>query len=261
MTVTDPFGFIWLNGGGETDDHLAFGGHEPAIVEIAKSMLPKGGTFVDVGAHVGLYSIRLGEKAGHVIAVEANWKTALRLRENIRHNRYRMNAIFNVIEAAAWDSETTLQLVDENGKSTGGSTRCEETNDWRTSDPAITAEAFRLDVLLDWAEPDLIKIDVEGAEARVLRGYVEGIRAHRPTLLIEMHDKIYDIPHVRGEVIEFLDGVDYVWNDSLTYGSGYYIIAKPRDFVDGPEIEVVKAGENPAAPTFAQKLMSELEKF
>lgn len=36
--------------------------------------------------------------------------------------------------------------------------------------------------------PDLIKIDVEGYQAKAIRGAMETIRAHRPIVIIELHD-------------------------------------------------------------------------
>ena len=35
----------------------------------------------------------------------------------------------------------------------------------------------------------LVKIDVEGAECKVLRGMASVMREHRPTLIIEIHDE------------------------------------------------------------------------
>ena len=39
------------------------------------------------------------------------------------------------------------------------------------------------------APPDLMKIDVEGAEGAVIRGAARTIDAHRPVLLIEVHSR------------------------------------------------------------------------
>jgi FkbM family methyltransferase len=65
---------------------------------------------------------------------------------------------------------------------------------------------------LDWLSnqfvpPDLIKIDVEGAEDRVLRDGIELLRAHRPVVIVE----------VAGEcarsVAETLQDADYLMLD------------------------------------------------
>jgi FkbM family methyltransferase len=233
-TVTDHNGLVWENGGSDTDDHLSWGGHEPAILEIAKGMLPEKGCFLDVGAHVGLYTLNLAKKARDVYAIEANPKTYEVFLRNVARNSDKHTATIHGLNVAAWDSFTTLKMVDENDKETGGSTR-------GVVDENGTVPAMPLDATLpERCRPDFIKIDVEGAEAHVLRGLIRIVTECRPKLLIEMHD-MYFGPQCREETIQFLADVGYEWNDSLKYGGGYYIVAHPpiTDF----EIEVVKAGQ------------------
>lgn len=52
--------------------------------------------------------------------------------------------------------------------------------------------------------PDIIKIDVEGAELKVLQGGIETIKKHRPELIIEIHN----IP-MMFHVYEFLKSLNY----------------------------------------------------
>src|SRR5262249_11526871 len=55
---------------------------------------------------------------------------------------------------------------------------------------SITVPIRRLDSLVGQAilpAPNVIKIDVEGAELLVLRGALQLLRQHRPRLLIEAH--------------------------------------------------------------------------
>lgn len=239
-TIKGSNGFEWTYHGNESDDHLAFGGHEPAIVAIAKSLLPDGGIFLDVGAHVGLYSVELATKASAVIAIEANPETYKVLRDNLSLNVDQFTAEIDVVNAAAWDqNEVELSLVDENGLRTGGSTRCVAP---MPGDEFVTM-AYRLDTLLNPDSPiHLVKIDVEGAEARVLRGMQSITENHHPRFLIEMHDEIYSLPKVRTEVLRFLESQNYTLDESMRFGSGYYIIARHESDVDEFEIEIVKAG-------------------
>lgn len=241
MSYTDANGLVWHNGGSETDDHLAFGGHEPNILDLAKSYFPNGGSFLDIGAHVGLYTLNLAPEASVVYAIEANPKTYEVLRENIKNNSDKYDGNVVAVNIAAWDKQDKLALIDENDKATGGSTRCVE------SKSHGYVEAFPLDdVLPVMFAPDLVKIDVEGAEARVLKGMRSLIVRWEPTFLIEMHDLVYNKPEIREDVLAFLTEVGYEFNapESLKYGEKcYYLIAKPKTQFEDFEIETVKAGQ------------------
>lgn len=246
--VTDAQGRVWENHGFHSDDFLAFGGHESHIVEIAKGLLPEGGTFVDVGAHVGLFSVNLMEKAGVIHALEANHVTASTLHQNMQNNESlrRKGMEANLYALAAWDKDReALNLVEVRGMETGGSTHCSP-QDKEDSNAGAT-ESITLDTLLGDKPADLIKIDVEGAEARVLRGASKVLDEQKPTLLIEMHDrvKVYDLPTVRAEVIEILESHNYRWDDSLLNGEEcYYMVARPNTPEEpdlGFEIDIVRS--------------------
>lgn len=249
MSVTDPNGLVWVNRGPDTDDHLAFAGHETYLVQIARSLLPKGGTFLDVGAHVGLYTLNLASKAGNVFAVEANPVTFKVLTTNIEANREKFpDCKIHHSNFAAWDKPEELSLIDANDKDTGGSTRCVsiwEGTTFTTSSGMefqILTKGKRLDdVLLPEPRIDLVKIDVEGAEARVLKGMCKRIMRDRPVLLIEMHD-VYFGEHIRINTLAILEALGYDWNEDLTFGGSYYLLAQPHE-ADQDVMEIVKAGQ------------------
>lgn len=231
----DRKGLIWQDGGPETDDHLIHGGHETHLIEIARGMLPEGGVFVDVGAHVGLYTLNLADKAGVVFSVEANPQTYAVLRQNINANKGGLKAEIIPMNFAAWDRHEYLSLVDENGKETGGSTRCEP------SEFGGKTYGCPLDTILSGDRFDLVKIDVEGAEARVLKGMARILVDFRPRLLIEMHDHYFG-EKIRIDTLAILEALGYHWNDSLKFGGSYYIVAHPET-VDDFVVETVRAGQ------------------
>jgi hypothetical protein len=73
-------------------------------------------------------------------------------------------------------------------------------------------QARRLDdILAGEARVDLVKIDVEGAEGRVLAGAGETLRRHAPTLLFEFSPPgLQAVSGVRGEdLLAGLEGLGY----------------------------------------------------
>src|ERR1019366_5079126 len=78
--------------------------HELGSLISIIGLVPKGGSFVDVGANVGFYSVPLasiGEIVGFgVFALEPNASTAVRLRKNLA--RYNCATVLEV--AASWQA-------------------------------------------------------------------------------------------------------------------------------------------------------------
>jgi FkbM family methyltransferase len=150
-------------------------------------LLERGGDFVDVGAHVGLYTIAAARALGgegRVLAFEPNPSARARLEENVA-----LNACSNVIVDSA-------AVSDEMGHATLHVPRHGDTA-WSSLDEGRVAEGACLDIettTLD-AEvdrlalrPAVVKVDVEGCEADVVRGASRLLR-RRPALLIELVDQ------------------------------------------------------------------------
>lgn len=62
------------------------------------------------------------------------------------------------------------------------------------TDIEINVETTTLDECIDngVSQPDLVKIDIEGAESLALEGYSKYFSEHKPTLFIELHTKEQD---------------------------------------------------------------------
>ncbi len=139
--------------------------------------LGAGVTFVDVGANIGAYALFAAQKGAHVLAVEANPATASKLAFNIAANADAdAPRTVRVIESAAGETESTLTLWLE-PTNCGFATlvedlaRSEFAGNWRPLEVSVRPLADLLsDAGVDCA--DVLKIDVEGFEDRVLLPYL-----------------------------------------------------------------------------------------
>jgi FkbM family methyltransferase len=145
----------------------------PALAPVLEAALSPGGTFFDVGAHIGVYSMwasRLVGEHGSVIAFEAAPATRERLVRTIQ-----LNGIGNVqvVPKAVGEKSGTLEfhaVPHATGLASATAPDCEFDIE------SITVESTSLDDHLVAARcrvPQLVKIDVEGYEFHVLRGASE----------------------------------------------------------------------------------------
>jgi FkbM family methyltransferase len=145
-----------------------------------RALIPRGGTVVDVGAHVGYYTL-LAAKAvgrrGRVIALEPHPLNAELLRLNVARNR--VDRIVRVVEAAAWGMRDRVALVADRGGNSG---------DHRvsTSAPGLEVDAVPLDALLDHDQVDVVKVDAQGTDHVAIAGMKRTIERCRPVMLVEL---------------------------------------------------------------------------
>jgi FkbM family methyltransferase len=201
-TVREADGLLWIDRGPGTGDGIGWQDHEAGLRPVLEGLLPEGGVFLDVGAHVGHWSLRLAGKASRVIAVEANPATASTLRRHIA-----MNDLGNVevLEMAAWDRDENLVLSDPNGQAEGGSTRV-----LPAGEAPAQARGRRLDAVLEAVlRIDLVKLDVEGADIHAIEGMAGLLERCRPVLLIEDHS-IYGY-YDRADLEAALERLGYGW--------------------------------------------------
>lgn len=138
--------------------------------------LHPGATFVDVGANVGWFTV-IGAKAvgptGHVVAIEADPRNFELLLDNLGVNY--VAEWVRPISVAAWREETLLTFH-PSSKFRGNSSVAAPDDAYRQRYPGdrtqeITVQAVMLDELLaDLGHIDVLKMDIEGAEAHALAG-------------------------------------------------------------------------------------------
>ena len=150
------------------------------------SMLAKtiksGAHIFDIGANVGnhamFFATRLG--AARVVAIEPNPLALAPLVANVLLNR-----LENVIDLGFLG----VGLSDVSGGGYGMKRHDRNLGATRMFAGKGTLEVYRGDDLLEGEAPDLIKIDVEGMEIKVLSGLDGIIAAHRPIILIEVDEE------------------------------------------------------------------------
>lgn len=131
--------------------------------------------FLDVGAYSGIYSlIACADGDGEVIAFEPNPETRPLLERNIRANRWESR--ITVVPKGASDRPGTARMA------IPADTTAARVDDAGTGP---TIELTSIDDVLGGLRADIIKIDVEGLEARVLAGASETLRRYKPALIVE----------------------------------------------------------------------------
>jgi FkbM family methyltransferase len=119
-------------------------------------------TFVDVGAHIGAFSLRAATLCARVIAVEANPAMFAILKENIEMNGLAIAAV----NIGASDRRERLAFHLQTRNNFGASSFV--TNHGKAS---VTLECAPLADIAPNA--DVMKIDIEGMEYKALRPYFE----------------------------------------------------------------------------------------
>lgn len=158
------------------------GEFQPPLTRYLKQATEPTDCVVDVGANLGYFSVLMGRQMnedGSLFALEPEPDSHCLLRQNLSHNS--LSEVSTCIEAAASDRRQTTTLYK------GGSNK--GTHSIRGNDQAsgIEIESVPLDSIIDPAV-DLVKIDVEGVEDRVLSGAENIIQTDKPTVVVENNE-------------------------------------------------------------------------
>jgi FkbM family methyltransferase len=165
---------------------------------------------VDVGAHVGTYTLRAAKAGAKVIAIEPNPESFRLLETNVHLNSFNSIITRNVAVGAAagvgWLS--TEEVFTGRGRLTG-----------IDSGHGCRVTISRLDDLLgEWAASpiDWLKIDVEGSEYDLMLGAKHTLERSRNLIIEVSHEgagacrqMLSDFPHLLLREVDHQKDVDY----------------------------------------------------
>ena len=180
-------------------------GHEGHIV--GRFVPKEGDTVIDIGAHIGRYTITSSKQvgdSGKVVAIEADPDNFELLKKNIT-----LNKLTNVLPLnyAVFSTRTRMKLYEQSASAKYNSVmlaRAGKTENY------VEVNAETLDDILKQNginQVNWIKIDVEGAEYEVLKGSTKTLASGNVSLLVEIHN-IEDPSHY-DNIVDFVKHHNY----------------------------------------------------
>jgi FkbM family methyltransferase len=203
-------------------------GHESHIV--GRFTPKEGDTVIDIGAHIGRYTITSSKQVGNmgrVVAIEADPENFELLKRNIA-----LNKLSNVLTLnyAVFSTRTRMKLYEQSASAKYNSlmlARAAKTKNY------VEVNADTLDNILKLNEVNQvnwIKIDVEGAEFEVLKGSAETLSGEDLSLFVEIHN-IEDPSHY-DNIVDFLKSRNYEMTFEQRYedsGESHVIFRKKNN--------------------------------
>ncbi|HEY4196026.1 MAG TPA: FkbM family methyltransferase [Mucilaginibacter sp.] len=189
---------------------LSTGTYEDEINKLIRISLKPGNNALDIGANIGLQSIRMGQSvgnAGHVYSFEPLNYLQSKFKKNIALNRLENVTLFPF--ALSNQAGEIACSINENNWNQGTFSLGDKSNGDKTQQILIKV-ADELPEIKELSRLDLIKIDVEGFEFQVLKGVVATLRKHKPRIIFE-YDSNYWAANGQqiNDCYNFLKGLHY----------------------------------------------------
>ena len=163
------------------------GEHESEIIKTMELIVNQDGTFYDIGAHYGWFSIAwLSLNGKYVEAFEPSSYNKGIIRKTVEINEFGKNLNLHAFALGKKSEESELQLYPTDTSRNFISKS--KDNNLKTRESIQIKSLDEIYDTLKLKKPDLIKIDVEGYEIEVLKGSKNLLKKLKPTIIIEIHD-------------------------------------------------------------------------
>ena len=172
-----------------------------------KNVVRAGDTCIDVGAHLGYFTLEMSRMAGdngHVYAIEPMSKFFNTLRDIIKRKNIKNVTLYqNAMGADTEFVEMGIPMV--NNVKKFAYARAVESSTFLNYVESERVKNLRGDeFFLSLKRLDFIKCDVEGLELAVFRSFLETIQKQKPTILCELGD-----PQDRKKLLDLLEPYSY----------------------------------------------------
>lgn len=194
------------------------GSWDDEILQTIQSLPVKPNTIFDVGGFMGVSSLlfsRMISQQGRVYCFEPNIENIIRIRKNLSLNPEESQHISVVPMALGKDKGKVCMLM-SSSVDNGHSSTSQIKEAYGTTIPhrqLLSLQFFEQNVQVQTLDnfitetgvvPDIIKVDIEGAEYWFLEGAQKALREYRPYLFIELHSPFSAI-----KCVGFLEKLNY----------------------------------------------------
>jgi FkbM family methyltransferase len=214
---------IFIDPIGDWQQEIINGTYDGFIFDYLQAVDLENKTIFDVGTHIGYHSLcfaQLAGESGRVVSFEPNMFNIERIRLNLEKNP-ELSRRVKLIEKAISDKIGSEEFIFSDKVDKGSSSGSFLSNADTFFQKDIYEKSFgfkKVDVqtitLDEFSRtsglmPDLIKLDVEGAEYLALEGANNVLSQKKPIVLIEVHSifnmyKVFEILNQNHYKIEFL---------------------------------------------------------
>lgn len=159
--------------------------NEDFVIECLLEAIDTGDVFWDIGANIGTHSCYVGQKAGQTVAIEPFPANARQARRNCDLNGINST----VLEFALGEEGGKANLAVPDTDETAAGVGTFSLRNGSSYSESVTVDVIPGDKLVEERGlplPDVMKIDVEGGELSVLRGFHNGLQNAR-VVLVEVH--------------------------------------------------------------------------
>jgi FkbM family methyltransferase len=212
---------------------LEYWGNDIGELRFLWTHLQPGMTFLDIGAHHGLYSIVAAKKmggVGRVVAFEPSARERDRMQHHLRSNKIDCVTV-EPYALAAQEGQAPLAVVVD-GYSTMNSLRAPV--DHAAKQVIVNTmclDAYLIQNRID--NVDFLKIDTEGGEVEAFRGAHALLNHIRPLIICEVLDQVTrPWGYAAAEIMSLLRTYDYEWFDIVSNGD-LSLHCPKKDYAEG----------------------------
>lgn len=211
-------GYLWSTS--SSYDYILGQYENPATMKQFLSWLKPDSVFYDVGSNVGYHALTANQviNSGKIYAFEPMSAVREIFEKHISLNKKLIikNNI-KLLPIAISDTEKEVEFSNDINQR-DGNTYITASYVFSGAANKIRVQCQSIDGLIKqgYEKPDIIKIDVEGAEYDVLLGAINTLQHYQPNILLATHD--CHLPGVQKKCVQFLEELGY----RLTHTGRYH---------------------------------------
>lgn len=210
-------GYLWS--AASSYEYILGNYEDPKTIDTFLSWLKPGSVFYDLGANAGYFTLIANRviTEGKIYSFEPSPAARHLFEKHLEINSDKITAgNISLLPFAISNAEKQIEFSDSNIQKEGN-TYIKGSPIFSGAENKITVQCYSVDGLLDqgFERPDVMKIDVEGAEYDVLQGAVKTLQLYKPGILLATHD--CHLPGVQEECVQLLKQLGYTVKHTGNY--------------------------------------------